>query len=410
MKLTSKIVVSSLSVLTALTLAVGTTATYAWFRTVRTASLNLSDVTLRTRTSDLLMTITSLTSGNAAFTDGETGLTRSTTDSVRAISMSASAYNVTDVSSDGRHFYHPEFAPLHDDPSDPYGLVASSINEVYNGTKDLATGYEYFYVQTGITLTNSGSEKMNVYIDGGSAIQGASTLLKDTNAAKATRVSLYSVDTLIDTTGEKPVDKTFVDPFELNTKNADKKRIVKVVTYWAGAAESDTTAYPYEYLYKLDADETKDEDTRWAYTHYDGATDPGTGITTYTPVDVRTGENIILKGLNTSILHTGKFNTVLSKKPTTADIGATVCTLDAKSSQSFVLSVWIEGTSSYATGLVNKNDLGSSSSSSSSSGSSSSSSTPNGLSSSSSTPYIDIVGGKTNIIMNFVGFAEAVSE
>lgn len=342
-----------LSVAAAITLGVGSVSTYAWFRTVRTASLNLTDVNLRARTSNLILTVTNMTSGNTSFVGEETG---TTTDSDRIVNVNALTNPITDISGDGKTFYKPTFDPHHDDPKNAYGLVASSIKEVKNGTVDTDTGYKYFYVQLGLSLKNSGNIAMSVYVDGLSQITPKdSGTTKDVNAAKATRVALFSVDSKADNA------TTFTDPFAEGRTVAEK-------TLWQGTAETDTTKYPYQYLTK-DSASTAHE----AYTHYEGET----------PTSPR-DDDMVLKAVNTTNFHTGSFTTVFSTKPDTPAAGTSIGSIEAGKQIDLVMSVWAEGTTSYATGDINADD--------------------------GATDYIDIIGGKAVVDLSFVGFADAITE
>lgn len=126
-----------------------TGSTFAWFTSVRTASINFNDATVETKSGNLVI----------AYKDtGDDGdISTSQTGNVLTITGSN---KITDVSGDGVNFYKPVWA-------DSASTVASVINAV-----STSVGH---YVEFGITVSRSnaaGANGLKVYLGTGTTITG----------------------------------------------------------------------------------------------------------------------------------------------------------------------------------------------------------------------------------------------
>jgi len=154
------------------TAAAGTTAGFAWFTTIRTATVNFSNAVVYNKAAGLSVTYVSVTNGGVATPTVTTGQT---------IDLSGNTSAVTDISGNGEAFYKPIWKPGSD------GTTASEIDAVANGA---TTKY---FVQFDLQLTNSGTAEAHVYLDSGSAVSGVSGSAADVAAAQSTRVSIWDV-------------------------------------------------------------------------------------------------------------------------------------------------------------------------------------------------------------------------
>jgi hypothetical protein len=167
------------SAILAMTVAIGATATFAWFRTTRNAVVNVTDAQVTGEGENL-------TIGYYALND--TGsLTQSATSN--GFSVSAAMNNITDVSGDGAKFYKPSW-------EDSDSLVASSIRQVTNDSNNS------YYVRFGISFTNGGTNAFSVYLNdkcavtpvtatGTDATLVAAQQAKNDQAAKSTRMAFW---------------------------------------------------------------------------------------------------------------------------------------------------------------------------------------------------------------------------
>lgn len=168
-------VILGLSAIIGVTLGAGVTATYAWFISNRTATVNLTSATVYTDASNLAVEYVAVTNGGiigSSFAQNE-----------QILNINGQSVSITDISGDGQTFYKPSWAP------DKENDTADSIPSVANGTTT-------YYVQFGLKLINTGNTDFSVYLDQGSSVTGASDsnpaqAAKNAQAAQATRVSVY---------------------------------------------------------------------------------------------------------------------------------------------------------------------------------------------------------------------------
>lgn len=171
MKNKSKLVLG-LSVLTAATIAAGATGTFAWFTTSRSASVTITNVTVVSNQSNLVVDIQNAKNDTGAVT----GTTNKTL---------TSAATISDVSSaNGLSFSQASFVPGVDNK-------LSKVTDV--------TGENGFYNQYWVTVTNSavsgtGSD-FDLYLGNGTSIAPATTAQKDKDLACWTRVAINECKT-----------------------------------------------------------------------------------------------------------------------------------------------------------------------------------------------------------------------
>jgi hypothetical protein len=202
-----------------------------------------------------------------------------------SLALSASTTNATDISGDGKTFYKPTWAPT-DGSAQP--TVATAINSVSNGTT------RTYYVIFGLQLINKGSgDAFSVYLENASKVAPHSgSEPKDVAAAGATRIAIYSA------TGA----------------NHDQQDAA--VTMWQYVTDSTN---PYKYL------------TAGGSGAY--------GVSGYQLADATslTGWHI---GSWDNVSHTGDVNIKAGQK---------IADVPANGSAYVIVSMWIEGTSSFAT-------------------------------------------------------------
>lgn len=272
MKTRSKLIVA-LSSLLAVTAGAAATSTFAWFTTTRTASVNFTSAKAYDKSGKLSITYDAVTNGSVEGNSQASNIVNLT---------GGTSGNVTDISGDGRTFYRPTWIPGKD------GTKASAIPTVVNSTDS------HYYIQFGVTLTNSattGNPDLTVYLDAASYVKAhtAGTAI-DVNAAKATRVAIYTVAAA----GVLASTDT-------------------LTTLW----QNDTTDSTYQYL------------TTYAAT---GAYDVPSTAT----------EKASLATLAAANIHAGAFTEVT--KGFTPGTMQTIGTIAATKSISLVVSIWLEGT------------------------------------------------------------------
>lgn len=168
------------SAILAMTVAIGATATFAWFRTTRNAVVNLTDATVTGEGANLTIGYYELADTGALVQSSATN----------GFNVSAAMNNVTDVSGTGAKFYKPNW-----DDSDNH--IANSIRQV---TNDATNSY---YIRFGISFTNGGSNAFSVYLNdksvvtpvtatGTDAAAVAAQQAKNDQAAKSTRMAFYN--------------------------------------------------------------------------------------------------------------------------------------------------------------------------------------------------------------------------
>ena len=158
-----------------------TSSTFAWFTTVRSASISYSSATVETQDNDLsvhyvssLNTMTATT--NDYVNDGKT---------VNNVVLSG-GNKVTDISGDGIDFYKPVWK------ANTYGggQVADRIDDITLAAAGDADGYLIDFTLT--IARGSGAQStndLNVYFDAGTAVTAASADAADVAAVKAVRMA-----------------------------------------------------------------------------------------------------------------------------------------------------------------------------------------------------------------------------
>jgi len=301
MKNKTKLILGLASML-GVTAAAGTTAGFAWFTTIRTATVSLTNAHVYTDYGNLAIQYVALDSGLSA------PISPTTTNQTNVLGLAAATTGITDISGDGKTFYKPTW-----DPTDTNGTVANYITQITNGYdlnkvdfKGTPDTSKTWYVQFGLNLINSGTNAFSVYLESASAVTGVNVnagsdpilqaqQAKNDAAAKATRVAVWSTD---------PV--------------ADPKLPLANMTTW----QDDTTDSSYQYL-----------------------TTAATGISAYT-VD---GYNLATPAAGT--FHAGSFSQISLASDAVA--GQVIATVPGKvgttdGSVEVIVSAWIEGTLSTA--------------------------------------------------------------
>lgn len=185
MKTANKLVLG-LSGILAVSVGIGVTATYAWFRISRTANVNITDTTVVGEGSSLAIAYYRL-GDESAFLPTEA------TKSGNTLSISAVTNTITDISGNGVDFYKPNWDPsaaLTDD-------TALSIDKVTNSTT------KSYYIRFGISFTNSGESAFDVYFTDGCKVtaneateadpdEKAAQQAKNDQAALTTRIALWN--------------------------------------------------------------------------------------------------------------------------------------------------------------------------------------------------------------------------
>ena len=180
MKTKSKLLLA-LSALTVGTVAAGTTATFAWFTTNRTATAHMTNVTASNRNGNLKISFTGL--GNSTVLDTATGSSNPSSNATGTDVTAKFNQTLTDLSSkDGSKFYAPVW-----DASKGSGTYSSGNHakpqgyEVYTNTTS-----EHGYIQFYLTIENTGASELQIFLDPSlTAINPAATEEEETDQAAA---------------------------------------------------------------------------------------------------------------------------------------------------------------------------------------------------------------------------------
>lgn len=183
MKTKSKLLLGLTAALAA-SVGVASTATFAWFTTTRTASVNFTSTSVYSTKGNLAIAYSAIAYG---------GTTGSVAGNIATVN--ANTEDVTDISGDGLNFYRPNWIPGGE------GYYANNFSTIHNGLENgVATTY---FVTFNITLTNNGSGDLDAYLDTGSDVyaygsklEPATNTSKDNDAAAGTRVAIYEGSTL----------------------------------------------------------------------------------------------------------------------------------------------------------------------------------------------------------------------
>lgn len=152
MKTKSKLLLA-LSALTVGTVAAGTTATFAWFTTNRTATAHLTNITAANPNGNLELAITAIHAKMQQATDtNKTEITRSFTQTLRDLS-----------SKEGYDFYAPVWDATSNSQFTDGGMNIPQKYETY--TWDESDTTKQGFIQFTISITNVGSSALDVYLD-----------------------------------------------------------------------------------------------------------------------------------------------------------------------------------------------------------------------------------------------------
>lgn len=317
----SKIIIS-LASLMVISLAGAATSTMAWFATTRTATVNMTDVLVEHRGNRLAVEVSNGINDACGIESGTSGVTSMTNSSMLdSSSLSGTSEAITDISSDGKSFYRPQWVPDQEATATNPGQ-AGSIPLVQNSTDGI------YHIQFGIKISNLGNVQSNVYLDGSTNIYGvlssydgedAAKLAQkgiDANAAKATRVAIYSV------ASGKPSS---------------------LLTYWGEETDDNYTHLSFNKAHK-DAYSGSDD----ALKAYARAAEAYKIVKTAAPITYDYREDG-MEITNASKTHIGSFATLSSEDDYDDASNAFIATIPSSSYVYVYVSVWIEGTSKYAT-------------------------------------------------------------
>lgn len=160
-----------------------TSSTFAWFTTIRNATVSFTDVTVESEGNDLNIELKSSLSGLTA----DAGSTSVEQGGTNELTLTGTT-KVTDVSSDGHDFYKPVWNAMDNQ-------IADSIEEI-----DLTAGNdpaEGFFVDFTLTISLAagyqGTQGLNVYLGPGTEITpktDAANQARNDKAVAATRMAV----------------------------------------------------------------------------------------------------------------------------------------------------------------------------------------------------------------------------
>jgi hypothetical protein len=162
MKTSNKLVLG-LSGILAVSVGIGVTATYAWFRISRAANVNITDTTVVGEGSSLTIAYYQLGDDESAL------LPASATKTSKGFDISAATNTITDISGDGVDFYKPNWDPNAAETED----IAIGFTKVKN------TSLKSYYIRFGISFTNSGQSSFDIYFNDGMQGYAADTATRD---------------------------------------------------------------------------------------------------------------------------------------------------------------------------------------------------------------------------------------
>ena len=225
MKTKSKLLLA-LSALTVGTVAAGTTATFAWFTTNRTATAHMTNISASNKEGNLKIEFHEITNGAVFANDTGSSNPSSTGTEVNA----KFNQDLRDLSSkDGYKFY----APVWDASQSQFSYT--------NGGHQMPQGYKEYenqsgdngYIQFYLSITNEGKSDLQVYLDpnelgiAGAAGEGDQQT-KNTALAKFMRVAIISSQNTQPTNGyNNDTEPNIEEPGQLvfmnsNTANYDR--------------------------------------------------------------------------------------------------------------------------------------------------------------------------------------------
>lgn len=160
-------VILALGSILAVTLGVGVTATYAWFRVSRSAQVNITNTSLTGEGSSLEISYHRLSDSGS--------LPATSTPSAKGFDITAVTNTITDVSGDGVSFYKPTWAL----DASAAEERADSINQVTN------TSTKTYYIRFGVTFKNSGQTAFDIYFQDQTAVTPVTIATPDNETAEA---------------------------------------------------------------------------------------------------------------------------------------------------------------------------------------------------------------------------------
>lgn len=180
MKTKSKLLLA-LSALTVGTVAAGTTATFAWFTTNRTATAHMTNVTASNRNGNLKIAFTGL--GNSTVLHTAAGSSNPSSNSTGTDVTAKFNQDLRDLSSkDGSKFYAPVW-----DASKGSGTYSGGNHAKPQGYKKYnTTTTEHGYIQFYLTIENTGASELQIFLDPSlTAINAAATKEEETDQKTA---------------------------------------------------------------------------------------------------------------------------------------------------------------------------------------------------------------------------------
>lgn len=309
----------------AMALAIGgaaaATSTYAWFRTTRTAEVNIAN--------GQIYGDGSLTCAYAALGNNGVEASDVTGNTKNGFDIGLSADNMTDISGTGieSHLYQPVWDPnATDDDSTPLvdeSLVATSIKARNN------TSTQRYYMAFGITFGNLGNTAFDVYLQNGSKIVGVDanvpTEPTDAETTDPDYAALHA---------QYLIDKAAYDTAKAKQDRNDQSAKATRVAFWNGSNliqtwQSDTTDGTTYDKYKYVVQTLSTEDSLYNVE----------GFKTETLAEATTlvGAPTLLSTIADTTTHANQ------KVATLGAYGSATAT------QTVYCTIWIEGTLSLAT-------------------------------------------------------------
>ncbi len=190
MKTKNKVMLG-IAAMTAATLGVGTTATFAWFTTTRTATVNVSKIEAKALAGNLEIKYNPIAKGGTVAGTGTTANTYVAGGNLNVAGESTTITYATDVSGDGKTFYRPNWKPGAD------GTTASSITALASAENtaavaDPAAPALQNWVEFNLSFKNSGNKAIDLFLNKGSQVNAVDTGdTADVAAAKATRIAIW---------------------------------------------------------------------------------------------------------------------------------------------------------------------------------------------------------------------------
>jgi hypothetical protein len=284
MKTANKLILG-LSGILAVSVGIGVTATYAWFRISRAAIVNLTDTTVVGDGSSLSIAYYKLSdSGLLPEPDDPVNYKKTT----KGFDISGSTNAITDVSGDGVSFYKPNWDPNAALTEE----IATSISQVTN------TSAKSYYIRFGISFTNTGSSSFDIYFNDGTAV----TAVTDTNTDPALRAEQQKKN----------------DQAALTTRVAVwNENHVTCKSIWQPDASQGTTYDKYSYL----------------------------APTTDTTKSAYNVSGFQLNSPNESVFHAGNFSHLSSAPAAGSEVpGQKLLTVPSNTTVLSEIGIWTEGT------------------------------------------------------------------